>query len=306
MGYGRKQMDDLKATIEASGAELVLIGTPIDLRKLIDFDVPALRVTYKLQEVGEPTLADVLRSRATGLDRRRSTAEPTAVVVTTSPSSRSAGNALMRPGERGTAAEQRANLREACAALRPLLGEERARRHARKRPAGRQRAAAPGARRRRGAAAAALPRGRADAGRDRRADRERARARSPDGRSPACSRTCSSPRTTPPSRSRRSRSGRSTARTKARDARARARLEGRPRRGPRVAARRPLAAAARGRRARTRSARCSRSGSIVVACGGGGIPATRRGEHLAGHRRRDRQGPRLRPPRPRASAPTGS
>jgi carbamate kinase len=34
------------------------------------------------------------------------------------------GNALMRPGERGTAAEQRANLREACKALRPLLGEE--------------------------------------------------------------------------------------------------------------------------------------------------------------------------------------
>src|SRR5215210_4775992 len=60
MGYGRKQMDDLKATIEASGAELVLIGTPIDLRKLIDFDVPALRITYRLQEVGEPTLADVL------------------------------------------------------------------------------------------------------------------------------------------------------------------------------------------------------------------------------------------------------
>ena len=49
-----------KATIEASGAELVLIGTPIDLRKLIDFDVPALRVTYKLQEVGEPTLAEIL------------------------------------------------------------------------------------------------------------------------------------------------------------------------------------------------------------------------------------------------------
>src|SRR5919199_2551086 len=33
------------------------------------------------------------------------------------------GNALLRPGERGTAAEQRANLREACGALRPLLGE---------------------------------------------------------------------------------------------------------------------------------------------------------------------------------------
>jgi predicted GTPase len=61
MGYGRKQMDDLKATIEACNADLVLIGTPIDLRKLIDFDVPALRITYRLQEVGEPTLADVLR-----------------------------------------------------------------------------------------------------------------------------------------------------------------------------------------------------------------------------------------------------
>src|SRR5205823_4031107 len=33
------------------------------------------------------------------------------------------GNALMRPGERGTAAEQRANLRETCEALRPLLGD---------------------------------------------------------------------------------------------------------------------------------------------------------------------------------------
>src|ERR687887_775737 len=60
MGYGRRQMEDLRATIEASGAELVLIGTPIDLRRLIDFQVPALRVTYRLQEVGEPTLADVL------------------------------------------------------------------------------------------------------------------------------------------------------------------------------------------------------------------------------------------------------
>src|SRR5256885_10669356 len=37
MGYGRKQMDDLRSTIEASGAELVLIVTPIDLRRLIDF-----------------------------------------------------------------------------------------------------------------------------------------------------------------------------------------------------------------------------------------------------------------------------
>jgi predicted GTPase len=60
MGYGRKQMDDLRETIERSDADLVLIGTPIDLRRLIDLDKPALRVTYKLQEMGEPTLKDVL------------------------------------------------------------------------------------------------------------------------------------------------------------------------------------------------------------------------------------------------------
>src|SRR5262245_45793099 len=60
MGYGRKQMDDLAETIKRSSPDLVLIGTPIDLRRLIDFGVPALRVTYRLEEVGEPTLADVL------------------------------------------------------------------------------------------------------------------------------------------------------------------------------------------------------------------------------------------------------
>jgi predicted GTPase len=60
MGYGRRQMDDLRETIARSDADLVLIGTPIDLRRLIELDKPALRVTYRLQEIGEPTLADVL------------------------------------------------------------------------------------------------------------------------------------------------------------------------------------------------------------------------------------------------------
>ena len=57
MGYGRKQMEELRETIERSDADLVLIGTPIDLRRVIDIDKPALRVTYRLQELGEPTLA---------------------------------------------------------------------------------------------------------------------------------------------------------------------------------------------------------------------------------------------------------
>jgi predicted GTPase len=60
MGYGRKQMEELRETIARSDADLVLIGTPIDLRRVVDFDKPALRVTYKLQELGEPSLADLL------------------------------------------------------------------------------------------------------------------------------------------------------------------------------------------------------------------------------------------------------
>jgi predicted GTPase len=60
MGYSKAQRADLEETIRRCDPELVLIGTPIDLRKLIEFDRPALRVTYRLQEVGEPTLADVL------------------------------------------------------------------------------------------------------------------------------------------------------------------------------------------------------------------------------------------------------
>jgi predicted GTPase len=63
MGYGKQQMKDLRETIRKTAADLVLIGTPIDLRRLIDIDTPALRVTYKLQEMGEPTLKDVLAER---------------------------------------------------------------------------------------------------------------------------------------------------------------------------------------------------------------------------------------------------
>ena len=63
MGYGREQMEELRETIARSDADLVLIGTPIDLRRVIDVDKPALRVTYSLQELGEPTLASILESR---------------------------------------------------------------------------------------------------------------------------------------------------------------------------------------------------------------------------------------------------
>ncbi len=56
MGYGRTQMEELAATIARSDADLVLAATPIDLRRVVSFDKPALRARYELQEIGEPTL----------------------------------------------------------------------------------------------------------------------------------------------------------------------------------------------------------------------------------------------------------
>lgn len=60
MGYGPDQIEDLKDTIDNCSPEGVVIGTPIDLRRLIDFDVPTTRVTYELQELGTPDLEDIL------------------------------------------------------------------------------------------------------------------------------------------------------------------------------------------------------------------------------------------------------
>jgi predicted GTPase len=60
MGYGRRQMDDLAATIDAVDCDLVLIATPVDLRRVIAIEKPSTRVSYELAELGEPTLAQVL------------------------------------------------------------------------------------------------------------------------------------------------------------------------------------------------------------------------------------------------------
>jgi predicted GTPase len=62
MGYGDEQLADLAKTINASDADVVVIGTPIDLRRIIEINKPTVRVTYDLQEIGRPTLADVLGS----------------------------------------------------------------------------------------------------------------------------------------------------------------------------------------------------------------------------------------------------
>jgi len=61
MGYGDQQMKDLEKTIAKTKCEVVIIGTPIDLRRIIDIKQPSVRVTYDLQEIGQPTLVDVLK-----------------------------------------------------------------------------------------------------------------------------------------------------------------------------------------------------------------------------------------------------
>jgi len=61
VGYGEAQMADLRRTIERVDCDLVLIATPIDLRRIIPFDRPALRVSYELQEIGKPDLDDLLK-----------------------------------------------------------------------------------------------------------------------------------------------------------------------------------------------------------------------------------------------------
>ena len=61
VGYGTGQIRDLEETIKATPADLVLIATPVDLRRMIEIGVPAQRVRYELQEIGQPTLEDLLQ-----------------------------------------------------------------------------------------------------------------------------------------------------------------------------------------------------------------------------------------------------
>jgi predicted GTPase len=63
MGYGDAQMRDLEATIRNTDADYVVIGTPIDLTRVIKIDKPSTRVRYELQEIGQPTLVELLKAK---------------------------------------------------------------------------------------------------------------------------------------------------------------------------------------------------------------------------------------------------
>ncbi len=61
MGYGKKQMEELQQTIDKSDVDAIVIGTPIDLKRVIKINKPSVRVKYDLQEIGKPDLEDVLK-----------------------------------------------------------------------------------------------------------------------------------------------------------------------------------------------------------------------------------------------------
>lgn len=60
MGYGKEQIKDLEKTIEATPCDSVIIGTPIDLSRILKINKPATRVHYDLQEIGQPDLTHVI------------------------------------------------------------------------------------------------------------------------------------------------------------------------------------------------------------------------------------------------------
>jgi predicted GTPase len=63
MGYGEKQMKELEQTIANAEVDLVIVGTPIDLTRIIEIKQPYQRVRYELQEIGQPTLKELLEKK---------------------------------------------------------------------------------------------------------------------------------------------------------------------------------------------------------------------------------------------------
>jgi predicted GTPase len=63
MGYGDEMVRDLEKTIAAADVDMVVIGTPIDLTRVLKITKPYQRVRYELQEIGKPTLEDILKAK---------------------------------------------------------------------------------------------------------------------------------------------------------------------------------------------------------------------------------------------------
>ena len=66
MGYGEQQVKDLEETIRKTPCDTVIVGTPINLNRVINIEKPSVRVNYELQEISSPTLKTVLEERFSG------------------------------------------------------------------------------------------------------------------------------------------------------------------------------------------------------------------------------------------------
>lgn len=60
MGYGEQQLKDLEATINNTDCDSVIIGTPIDLSRVINIKKPYTRVYYELDEINSPNLNEII------------------------------------------------------------------------------------------------------------------------------------------------------------------------------------------------------------------------------------------------------
>ncbi len=63
MGYGAEQMKELGETINNTPCDLVIVATPIDLRRVVEINRPTQRVRYELQEIGQPTLLEIIEAK---------------------------------------------------------------------------------------------------------------------------------------------------------------------------------------------------------------------------------------------------
>jgi predicted GTPase len=63
MGYGDKMVKDLEDTINKANVDLVISATPIDLNRILKVNKPMQRVRYELQEIGQPTLTEILKEK---------------------------------------------------------------------------------------------------------------------------------------------------------------------------------------------------------------------------------------------------
>jgi len=63
MGYGDAMVKDLEKTINKADVDMVISATPIDLNRILKVNKPMQRVRYELQEIGQPTLTEILSAK---------------------------------------------------------------------------------------------------------------------------------------------------------------------------------------------------------------------------------------------------